>query len=121
MADSFRRFVASRLSWLDLTQADLAEIVAMDKSVLSRSLRASRPRQGTVNRILHGLGFPGMKLDDVENRGSSMATLSHPADLVPDLLLITSKQDRYRSWFGSTWDHGTRQDEDLQQDGAVGA
>jgi transcriptional regulator with XRE-family HTH domain len=56
--------VTTRLAWLDVTQKDFAEAIGMDKSSLSRALRANAPRDRTLQRIAIGLGLDPADLDD---------------------------------------------------------
>lgn len=51
MRDRFRRRVLARAAWLGISQQQLASLVGMDESTLSRALRADRPRQRTIERI----------------------------------------------------------------------
>jgi transcriptional regulator with XRE-family HTH domain len=85
-----KRRVDTRLAWLGLTHKDFAAAIGMDKSSLSRALRADRPRQSTLERISRGLGLTIEDLMDGENH--DVLTSKHPAfengDVVPEKLQI---------------------------------
>jgi len=49
--DRFRRRVLARAAWLGISQQQLASLVGIDESTLSRAFRADRPRQKTIERI----------------------------------------------------------------------
>jgi len=83
-----KRRVDTRLAWLGLTHKDFASAVGMDKSSLSRALRADRPRRATLDRISRGLGLSIGDLMDADN--VDILTSAHPAfeegDVDPDRL-----------------------------------
>lgn len=54
---SLRVRISTRLAWLDLTKSDFAAAIGMDKSVLSRALRADSPHRKTLEKISAGLGL----------------------------------------------------------------
>jgi transcriptional regulator with XRE-family HTH domain len=69
--------VTTRLAWLDITQVDFAAAIGMDKSSLSRVMRADSPRQRTMHRIALGLG---LEVDDLTDRADPLALVGpHPA------------------------------------------
>jgi transcriptional regulator with XRE-family HTH domain len=69
--------VDTRLAWLGLTHKDFASAIGMDKSSLSRALRADRPRRATLDRISKGLGVSVDALMNQED--TEVLTSSHPA------------------------------------------
>lgn len=70
--------VTTRLAWLDITHVDFAEAINMDKSTLSKTLRADSPRSRTLKRIALGLG---LKVSDLTASADPAAlTSEHPAN-----------------------------------------
>ena len=72
-----KRRVDTRLAWLGITHKDFAAAIGMDKSSLSRALRADRPRRTTLERIGRGLHLSVDDLLDAEKH--DVLTSKHPA------------------------------------------
>lgn len=70
--------VTTRLAFLDITQVEFAEAIGMDKSQLSRVLRADSPRIQTLKRIALGLGLKVVDLG--ESSGVEVLVQEHPAN-----------------------------------------
>lgn len=72
-----KRRVDTRLAWLGLTHQEFSQAIGMDKSSLSRALRADSPRKKTLGRIALGLGISEDALLDSESNAA--LTVLHPA------------------------------------------
>jgi len=70
--------VTTRLAFLDITQVDFADAIGMDKSQLSRVLRADSPRSRTLKRIALGLGLKVADLGSASDVGVLVS--DHPAN-----------------------------------------
>jgi len=73
---SLRVKISTRLAWLSLNQTEFSDAIGMDKSVLSRVLRADCPHQKTLDRISLGLGMSAVDL--LSGKPSSLLS-DHPA------------------------------------------
>lgn len=91
--------VATRLAWLDLTQADFARAIDMDKSSLSRALRAETPRPATLQRIALGLGLQVRDL--TEGADKAFLLKDHPA--IDRGLPRVHRVEALRSWYHARW------------------
>lgn len=68
--------VTTRLAWLGISQKSFASAIGMDKSRLSRAIRADSPRSSTLDRIALGLG---LTTDELIDSDESILLKDHPA------------------------------------------
>lgn len=76
---TLRRRITIRLSFLGLRQKDLADLLGLHPSVLSRTLRADHPRKKTLDLLSSALDLPVDSLMDGED-----SSLLVPHRGVPD-------------------------------------
>lgn len=97
MAQNLKHRVETRLAWLGLSHQQLAEIIEMDPSSLSRALRADCPRKKTVRRIARGLGLPLEVLlgEEIESTG---LLCGHPALKDASDVTESERMARLRRW-----------------------
>jgi len=78
----FARNVTTRLSWLGLTRADLAEALDVGPASMSGTLQAARPRKASVARIAAALGLDPTDLLAEEATGKLLEP--HPGMALSD-------------------------------------
>lgn len=92
MDERFRRRVLARAAWLGIPQQQqLAALLAMDESTLSRALRAENPRGKTIERIAKALGLTA---DELLGDDEAVVVRPHPAIVVAGLDPVA----QIRSW-----------------------
>jgi len=68
--------VTTRLAWLGISQKAFADAIGMDKSRLSRAIRADAPRKPTLERIAFGLG---LSVEELLHEDETLLLRDHPA------------------------------------------
>ncbi len=87
--------VTTRLAWLDMTQQDFARAIGMDKSVLSRAMRADAPRGRTMQRIALGLG---LRPEDLSIEADPVVLVTdHPA--LDRVLSRSDRAENLQAWY----------------------
>ena len=85
-----KRRVDTRLAWLGLNHRELADAIGVDKSCLTRTLQADRPRPHTLQRIATALGLEVEVLTN--GHGPETLVVEHP--LFPDGIETLASQEK---------------------------
>lgn len=85
--------VTTRLAWLGISQKAFAHAIGMDKSRLSRAIRANAPRSSTLERIAFGLG---MTVDDLVHED---ALLLSPHPVIRHSMTAAEAESALSAWY----------------------
>jgi hypothetical protein len=101
MTPEMRRRISTRLAWLGVKQNDIATIIGMEQTSLSRALRADRPQKETVLKISHCLGWSTHQFQNTTDRDA--LTRIHPAFLKGAPAERMGRVEQISHWFEKTW------------------